>query len=140
MRTQQTLEHTDMQAVAINELGMDPLLAILQDAPDARSVSPAKFADVLEVSMSTIATVARVHRNTVRAAPRSEKLQDAMREMIRVLSVATQVTGDYRKAIFWFKNQPLSPFGHRTAMQVVQEGRAQDVIDYVESMSAGFGG
>ncbi len=38
------------------------------------------------------------------------------------------------------KNEPIPAFRHKTLLQLVQEGRAGDVIDYLESISAGFTG
>lgn len=61
-------------------------------------------------------------------------------ELVRALAAAIVVTRDPGKAWAWFHEQRLSPFGGKTAAQLVEEGRAQDVIDYIESMSAGFSG
>ena len=44
------------------------------------------------------------------------------------------------RAIFWYRNVPLPPFGYKTAEQLVSEGRTEDVLRYVESLEAGAAG
>lgn len=63
-----------------------------------------------------------------------------MREKERVLRAACDVCGDPAKARLWYATQKLSPFGDQTPEQVVQQGRTAALLDYIESMSAGFGG
>ena len=104
------------------------------------ALSPARFADALELSTQGLATLAHVHRNTVSTAPGSAKLQTAMANVMRVLSAATALTGDVDRALFWFRNEPIADFKHLTAMQLVERGKAQAVVDYLESISAGAAG
>jgi hypothetical protein len=47
---------------------------------------------------------------------------------------------DPQRAIFLVKNEPVPAFRHKTLLQLVQEGRTEDVIGYLESISAGFVG
>ena len=53
---------------------------------------------------------------------------------------ANDLTGDVGRAIFWYRNEPLPPFNYKTAEQLVSEGRAEDVLRYVESLEAGAAG
>jgi len=73
-------------------------------------------------------------------APGSESVQRFMREALRVLRAADDLTGDVGRAIFWYRNEPLPPFNYKTAEQLVSEGRAEDVLRYVESLEAGAAG
>lgn len=111
-----------------------------EDKPVA--LSPARFAMALDLPLQKMASLARVHRNTVTNAPDSPKLQEAMSAMLRVLSAASSLCGDVEKALFWFRNQPIPDFGHRTAMEVIQQGsdRVDALIDYIESISGGASG
>lgn len=59
-------------------------------------------------------------------------------EYVAVLKAATEVTGCRSKALRWMEAQELSPFGGKTAAKLVEEGRVQDVIDYIEHLSHGF--
>lgn len=109
--------------------------------PDSRTaLSPERLAEELEVSIQKLASLARVHRNTISLAPTSPKLQDAMVDVVRVLSAAQALSGDVDKALFWFRNQPIADFDHYTPMQLVEQGKVQAVIDYIESIGAGAAG
>ena len=110
-------------------------------AQDSRTaLSPQRLADALELPIQRLASLARVHRNTVSLTPTSPKLQDAMVDVVRVLSAAHALTGDIERALFWFRNQPIADFDHFTPMQLVEQGKVQAVIDYIESISAGASG
>jgi uncharacterized protein (DUF2384 family) len=62
------------------------------------------------------------------------------KDVVRVMSAAHALSGDINRALFWFRNHPIADLGHRTAMQLVEDGKAQTVIDYIESLSAGASG
>ena len=103
-------------------------------------LSPKRFSDVLSIDLQTLAGQAHVHRNTLSRAPASESVQHFMREALRVLRAANDLTGDVGRAIFWYRNEPLPPFNYKTAEQLVSEGRSEDVLRYVESLEAGAAG
>lgn len=103
-------------------------------------LSAANIADALGLQHQDLATLAGVHRNTLRSHPESPKLQAALRDLMRVLSAAAAVQPDIDRALFMVKNEPIVAFRHKTLMQLIQEGRTEDAIDYLESISAGFVG
>ena len=102
--------------------------------------SATNVADALGLQYQDLATLAGVHRNTLRTHPESPRLQAALRDLMRVLSAATAVQPDTARAFFMVKNEPIPAFHHKTLLQLVQEGRTDDAIDYLESISAGFTG
>jgi hypothetical protein len=126
-----------MNAIATS---FDHFVDSLKAEGSAVALSPDLLAERLELPLQRLATMARVHRNTVAMAPQSQKLQDALRDVVRVLSAAHAMTGDVDRALFWFRNHPIADFGHLTPMQLVEQGRVQTVIDYIESLSAGASG
>lgn len=63
-----------------------------------------------------------------------------LRESIRVLTAATDLVGSASEAAFWFRNHPISDFNDKTAEVLVSEGRAEDVLRYIEMLSAGSAG
>ncbi|HEY4367104.1 MAG TPA: hypothetical protein VGN07_07685 [Steroidobacteraceae bacterium] len=99
-----------------------------------------RVADELDIEKQQLAELAHVHRNTVSRMPRSPQLQKFLRESIRVLAAATDFNGSSKKAAFWFRNQPIADFGYRTAEALVSEGRADDVLRYIEILDAGSAG
>lgn len=115
-------------------------LTSLKDENSRTALSPERLAGALELPVQKLAALAHVHRNTVTMAPTSPKLQDAMGDVVRVLSAAHALTGDIDRALFWFRNQPIAEFDHLTAMQLVEQGKVQAVIGYIESISGGAAG
>jgi hypothetical protein len=115
-------------------------LGTLKEEKSRTALSPVRLADALELSTQGLAALAHVHRNTVSTAPGSAKLQAAMGDVVRVLSAATSLTGNVDRALFWFRNEPIADFDHLTAMQLVERGKVQAVVDYIESISVGAAG
>jgi hypothetical protein len=116
-------------------------LDYLRDPDNGPAVlSPQKFSEILNVDLQTLAKQAHVHRNTIRRAPTAENLQRFLRESIRVIRAATDISGDVNRAIFWYRNDPLPHFGYKSAEQIVSEGRSEDVLRYIESLEAGAAG
>ena len=56
-----------------------------------------------------------------------------------VIALAESFSGDLTKAIEWL-NQPLATFDGKTPMQLIAEGRADNVIGYLHSIASGFVG
>ncbi len=108
--------------------------------PGTSRFSASGIADILGLQQQDLAVLAGVHRNTLRTHPESPRLQATLRDLMRVLSAATATQPDLRRAIFLIKNEPIPAFRHKTLLQLVQEGRTEDAIDHLESVSAGFVG
>lgn len=108
--------------------------------PGTSRLSAPGIANILGVQHQDLAELAGVHRNTLRTHPESPRLQSALRDLMRVLSAATAVQPDAQRAVFLIKNEPIPAFRHKTLLQLVQEGRAEDAVGYLESISAGFVG
>jgi hypothetical protein len=106
--------------------------------PRTSSYSAARISRLLDLQLQELANLAKVHRNTLRAHPESPKLQSALRDLMRLLSAAQGVQPDLQRAVFLIKNAPIADFGHKTLMQMVEAGRTNDAIDYLNSISAGF--
>lgn len=104
------------------------------------NLSPARIADKFSMQIQELAAFAGVHRNTVRLHPESPRLQESMRNLLRVLSAATAIQPDLERAIYFLKNAPIPAFQHKTAYQLVAEGRTDDLIRYFESIESGYVG
>ena len=77
---------------------------------------PKRLSQALGVTVANLAQLTGVHRNPLRN-PLSERLGGRMREMVKVISTATELTGNARKAIYWYRNELVSDYGHRTAAE-----------------------
>ena len=107
--------------------------------PRTPYISPTRFSEVLGVKVMALAELTGVHRNTLRN-PSSERLQLKMREMIKVISAAAELTGDIHKAIYWYRNEPIADYDHRTAAELVADGHADAVLAYIRDLENGARG
>lgn len=110
------------------------------DRPGSPFLSPLKVASTLSLQLQDLADSAHVHRNTLTARPQSPKVQAFLRSILRAVSAAIEAFGDQDVALSWMRNEPVAAFRHKTALDLVLEGRAEDVVSYLESISGGFVG
>jgi len=123
----------------MSPLFSEPLTERFREA-NTPYLSPAKVSELFGFRVQDLAGRARVHRNTPTARPQTPQLQQYLQNMVRVLTVATEMTGDEGRAVFLLRNEPLRAFGYKTADTLVQEGRTDAVIAYLESLSGGAAG
>lgn len=119
---------------------MDAPLSEQFREPGELYLSPTLMAKAFGLKSADIAELAHVHRNTVSARPSADQLQKTLRDLLRVLSSATEMTGDASRAAFLVRNEPLRSFDHKTALALVAEGRVDDVLKYLESFAGGAAG
>ncbi|VFR17557.1 hypothetical protein ANDO1_1176 [plant metagenome] len=123
----------------MNTLLQDPLVERFRE-PNTPYLSPAKVGEFFGFRIQELAERAHVHRNTPTARPQAPQLQKYLQDMVRVLAVTTEMTGDEGRAAFLLRNEPLRAFGYKTADVLLQEGRADAVIAYLESLAGGAAG
>lgn len=63
-----------------------------------------------------------------------------LRKSGRVLVAATDLVGSASQAASWFRNHPIPDFNGKTAEALVSEGRTEDVLRYIDMLSAGSAG
>lgn len=107
--------------------------------PRTPYISPQRLSKALGVKVAGLAELTGVHRNTLRN-PASDRLQGRMREMVKVISAAAELTGDLGKAIYWYRNEPISDYGHRTAAELVADAQVEAVLAYIRDMENGARG
>ena len=107
--------------------------------PRTPYISPQRLSKALGVKVASLADLTGVHRNTLRN-PSSERLQGRMREMVKVITAATELTGDIDKAIYWYRNEPIADYSHRTAAELVAEGHAEAVLAFLRDLENGARG
>jgi hypothetical protein len=131
---------TTQTAPAFNR-SFEGFLSFLHDRDvGAAVISPKRFSEVLSMDLQTLAAQAHVHRNTINRAPASEGVQRFLREAVRAIRAAADRSGDLDRALFWYRNEPLQPFGYKTAEHLVSEGRIEDLLRYIASLEAGAAG
>lgn len=85
-------------------LDFDQFMASLRDSENvAPIISAPRFAAALHIDMQTLARLAHVHRNTVSRLAGSESVQKYLRDALRVIRAATDISGDVRSTLFWYR-------------------------------------
>ena len=110
------------------------------DASGAAMLSPTRLCDALQIEISALAEQARVHPQTMKVAPQSESVQRYLRDVVRAIKAATDLSGDLDKSLFWYRNHPLQPFHYQTADQVVADGKIDALLRYISMLEVGASG
>lgn len=58
----------------------------------------------------------------------------------RVLQASLELGNDARKSLNSIANAPIRSFDGRTALELVQDGRTDDAVNYLQSLSGGWVG
>lgn len=100
---------------------------------------PRNIAAVLRTSADEIAMTVGLSKDAMQRRTRvqSDRTQRRLRELVEVLNKVTPRFGSALMAYAWYRSEPLPGFDGRTAMQLVQEGKAQQVLEYVDAVDAG---
>ena len=116
--------------------------AVLEQMQEKGSpnLSPTRGAERFAMQSQELAAHAGVHRNTLLKHPGAAKLQKYMRNLMRITSAASAVQPNIDSALFFVKNTPIPAFRHKTAFQLLDEGRTEDVVEYFASIESGFAG
>ena len=101
--------------------------------------APRKIASAFRTTSEEVARTAGLGRDAVQRKDRvrSDKTQRRLREMVEIINKAEPRFGSALMAYAWYRSQPLSGFSGQTAMQLVKQGRADEVLDYIDSVDAG---
>lgn len=102
-------------------------------------LAPRKIAAFLRTTNEEVARTVGLGRDAVSRADRvrSPRTQKRLREMVEILNKVEPRFGSALLAYAWLRSQPLAGFDGRTAMDLVRDGRAGDVLDYVDAVDAG---
>lgn len=101
--------------------------------------APRKIADVLRTTSEEVARTAGLGKDAIQRKDRvtSDKTQKRLREMIEIVNKVEPRMGSPLMAYAWYRSEPLAGFSGQTAMQLVRNGRAEDVLDYIDAVDAG---
>lgn len=101
--------------------------------------APRKIADAFRTTSEEVARTAGLGRDAVQRKDRvrSDKTQRRLREMVEVINKVEPRFGSTLMAYAWYRSEPLPGFSGQTAMQLVRNGRVDEVLDYVDAIDAG---
>ena len=101
--------------------------------------APRRIAEAFRTTSEEIARTAGLGKDATQRKDRigSDKTQRRLREMVEVINKVEPRFGSALIAYAWYRSEPLPGFSGQTAMQLVRNGRADDVLDYVDAVDAG---
>ena len=100
-------------------------------------LSARRVADLLGVTMTELAGLIGVARNTLTARTGARKVDAALSPVVRILAMAGEMAGDEQRAAIWFKHQPIPGWAGKTAYDLAHEGKTDKVLAYLEAVRSG---
>jgi uncharacterized protein (DUF2384 family) len=100
-------------------------------------LSARRVAEQLGVTLSELAKLIGVARNTLTAKSSARKVDNALSQVVRIIAMASDMAGDDSRAVIWFKHQPIPGWGGKTAYDLVADGKAESVLAYLEAVRSG---
>ena len=111
----------------------------LAEYADDGFFAPSKIARAFRTTSEEVARTAGLGRDAVQRKDRlrSTRTQRRLREMVEIINKVEPRIGSALMAYAWYRSEPLPGFSGRTAMQLVREGMADAVLDYIDAVDAG---
>ena len=104
---------------------------------DSPFLSARRVAELLGVTLTELASLIGVARNTIAARAGARKVDAALSPVVRILAMAGDMAGGEERAAIWFKHQPIPGWAGKTAYDLVREGKAEKVLAYLEAVRSG---
>lgn len=102
-------------------------------------LAPKRIAAALRTTNEEVARTVGLGKDAVQRRDRigSDRTQRRLREMLEIINKVEPRFGSALVAYAWVRSEPLPGFDGRTAMQLIREGRADDVLEFVDAVDAG---
>lgn len=106
---------------------------------DHGQFAPKKIAGLLRTTSEELARSLGLGKDAVQRKDRiaSDRTQRRLRHMVEIINKVEPRFGSALLVYAWYRSEPLPGFDGRTAMQLVHDGRADDVLAYVDAVDAG---
>jgi hypothetical protein len=106
---------------------------------DHGQFSPPRVAAALRTTREELAMSVGLGRDAVMRPERiaSVRTQQRLRQLVEILNRLEPRFGSVLIAYAWYRSEPLPGFDGRTAMQLVRDGHADAVMDYIDAVDAG---
>lgn len=106
--------------------------------PGTTRLSASAVAKLFDMRPQELAELAGVQIDTRLPLRESEELQGVLRELMRLVSLATRVEPDLQRSVGLIKGASISALGGKTLMQLAGAGRMDDAVGYLESIRSGY--
>jgi len=135
---QQTLIAADIDA--IKRQNSWRIAMAIQNYADNGAFAPRKIVDALRTTSDELARSLGLGKDAIQRKDRiaSDRTQRRLRQMVEVLNKVEPRFGSALLAYAWYRSEPLPGFSGQTAMQLVQNNRADDVLTYIDAVDAGI--
>lgn len=102
-------------------------------------VATDRLAELLHITKTELAAATGLSRDAVSKQTRSASraTQARLRDTVEIINRVMRWSGSVGRAFAWFRSEPLPSFGDKTAEDLVKEGRAQAVKDYLSRIAEG---
>lgn len=104
---------------------------------DSSTIDPKALAALLHMTLSEVAELARLHRVTLARSASSPEVQSRLGPIATILARAADMGGGLGKAVLWFRHQPVPAFGQKRASDLVQAGKADIVLAWLDALEDG---
>lgn len=106
---------------------------------DNGQLIPSRIAMELRTTAEEVGRTVGLGKDAMQRKDRvkSDKTQRRLRAMIEVINKVEPRFGSPMMAYAWYRSEPLPGFSGQTAMQLVRDGRTDDVLDYIDAVDAG---
>ena len=115
---------------------LDPVIDALSGDKSA-GIEPKRLADMLQMTQAELADLAGVHRTTLARNPGSPEVQSKLGPIATILSRASDMGGGLSRAVIWFRHQPIAAFGYKRAVEIVEDGEAKQVLQWLDALEDG---
>ncbi len=98
-----------------------------------------KLVALLRIDKQELAYTIGVSRDALTKSSRlnAKKTQNRLKEQVEILNRILNWTGSLAGAFAWYRSQPIPSFGDKTAEELVKEGRAKAVRNYLSRINEG---
>ncbi|MBE7635945.1 hypothetical protein GUA87_03755 [Sneathiella sp. P13V-1] len=102
-------------------------------------LSPHKIAEALGTPLEELAWALGFSEEDLKRSSfvLTDKAQNRLSNFIDILAIATPRFGSALLAYAWYRSEPLSGYADLTAMHLVWEGNAKQVLEYLEAIDSG---
>ena len=102
-------------------------------------IEPGRFREVLRVTKGELTSASGLSRDAVSKATRLDApaTQARLRAVAEIINRVLPWCGSVQQAFAWYPAQPIPAFGDQTAENLVRQGRAGHVLDYLGSIALG---
>ena len=117
------------------------MLNLLKEVIDQREgyVKLDRLIALLHIDKQELARTVGLSRDALSKSSRvtAPKTQNRLREQIEILNRVLPWTGSLAGAFAWYRSQPIPSFANKTAEELVKEGRATAVRNYLARINEG---